>query len=245
MNDKKDFYRLARIKEICENNYFPVYSDFNDEGFQEKIQDIMKRYDVPYLFFGGNAQSQRRILCIYPDYISKDDLIWPICSLIFKKTSPINHRHVLGTLMSLGITRELIGDIDVGQEWVQVIIHERIKDYLLIHFNEINHCKIQCLVKEIDEMLVFERQYKRITFIISSNRIDGLLGKIWKHSRQNSLDLIKQKKVKINDAEITKKDYQIKNNDIIALKGKGKARVVSLDKKKKKGNIRVLLDLYQ
>lgn len=50
MNDKKDFYRLSRIKEICENNYFPVYSDFNDEGFQEKIQDIMKRYDVPYLF---------------------------------------------------------------------------------------------------------------------------------------------------------------------------------------------------
>ncbi len=245
MNDKKDLYRLSKIKEMCENNYFPVYSNFYDQGFQAKIQDIMKLYDVPYLFFGGNNQCERRILSIYPDYIRKDDLVWPICSLIFKTTSVMNHRHVLGTLMSLGIRRELIGDINVGDDWVQVIIHKRIKDYLLTHFNEINHCKINCLVKEIDEILVFERQYKRINLIATSNRIDGILGKIWKHSRQNSLDFIKQKKVKINDNEITKRDYRIENDDLITLRGKGKARVINMDERTKKGNIRVLVDLYQ
>ena len=245
MNIKKEHYRLSRIKEICENNYFPVFFDFYDEGFQEKIQDIMKLYDVPYLFFGGNEQAERKMLCIYPDYCQMDELEWPICSLIFKKTIPLNHRHVLGTLMSLGITREIIGDIDVGEDWVQVIIQDRIKDHLISHFNEINHCKIQCIPKKVDEILSFERQYKRLSLIVSSDRIDGIIGKIWGHSRQNSLEFIKQRKVKINDREITKNHYRINNNDVIALKGKGKVRVINMDERTKKGKIKIQMDLYQ
>lgn len=245
MTDKKDHYRLSKIKEACENNYFPIYFDFFDEGFQGKIQDIMKVYGVPYLFFGGNKQSDRKILCVYPDYCHTDELEWPICSLVFKRNIPINHRHVLGTLMSLGINRELIGDIDVGENWVQVIIHKRIKDYLMSHFNEINHCKIECMVKNSDEILSFERKYQELSLIVASNRIDGILGKIWGNSRQKSLELIKQKKVKINDVPIGKTDSRIKNNDVISLRGKGKARVINMDDRTKKGKIRILLNLYQ
>lgn len=245
MNDKKNIYCLKRIRETCEHNYSPVFFDFFDEGFQEKILDIMKAYDVPYLFFGGNEQTDRKMLCIYPDYYQKDELDWPICSLVFKRDIPLNHRHVLGTLMSLGISRELIGDIDVGETWVQVIIAKPIKDYLMTHFTEINHCKIECIVKRTDQILTFERQFKRLSLVIASNRIDGLLGKIWGHSRQKSLDLIKQKKVKVNDHDITKKDYRFANNDVIALRGKGKARVISIDQRTKKGNIRIYVDVYQ
>ncbi|PKM52877.1 MAG: hypothetical protein CVV00_15170, partial [Firmicutes bacterium HGW-Firmicutes-5] len=215
-----------------------------DEVFQKKIADTIKHSGVPYLFFGGHPDAERKMLCVYPDYVSAEDLEWPIIAIEFEKTIPIDHRNVLGELMHLGITRESIGDIDVSEDKVQIIVHQRLQDFLWINLNQIKGREIKTKIKDYQQIQSFEKNFKRLSVVVASNRLDGIINKIWGFSRQNSLVLIKQGKVRVNYTEINKNDFRLKSGDVISLRGKGKAKIISMDERTKKGNIRLEVDRY-
>jgi len=244
MTEKKDAFLLSRVVDACNNNFAPQFFDFYDEVFQRKIEDTIKNYGVPYLFFGGCRDAERKMLCVFPDYVSKEDLKWPIFAIEFEKNMPLDHRNILGELMHLGITRESIGDINVGEERVQLIANKRLQDFLWINFNKVKGREIKIQIKEFSEMMAFEKNFERISFVVASNRMDGIINKIWGFSRQNSLVFIKQGKVRVNYSEINKNDFRINSGDIISLRGKGKARIISMEDRTKKGNIRVAVDKY-
>ncbi|KAF5076703.1 YlmH/Sll1252 family protein [Acetobacterium wieringae] len=244
MTEKKDTFLLSRITDACCKNFKPRFFDFYDEVFQQKIADTIKHSGVPYLFFGGHPDAERKMLCIYPDYLSSEDLEWPIFAIEFEKVMPIDHRNVLGELMHLGITRESIGDIDVGDEKVQIIMHQRLQEFMWINFNQIKGREIRTTIKTSQQIESFEKNYKRLSVVVASNRIDGIINKIWGFSRQNSLVLIKQGKLRVNYVEIYKNDFRLKSGDILSLRGKGKAKIISMDERTKKGNIRLEVDRY-
>lgn len=244
MTDKKDIFLLSRIADACDKNFEPRFFDFYDEMFQKKIADTIKHSGVPYLFFGGHPDAERKMLCIYPDYLSSEDLEWPIFAIQFEKTIAIDHRNVLGELMHLGITRESIGDIDVGENQVQIIAHQRLQDFLWINLTQVKGREIKTMFKDCQQIQSFEKNFKRLSVVVASNRLDGIINKIWGFSRQNSLVLIKQGKVRVNYMEVSKNDFRLKAGDIISLRGKGKAKVISMDERTKKGNIRLEVDRY-
>lgn len=244
MTNKKDIFLLSRIADACDKNFEPCFFDFYDDVFQEKIEDTIKNNGVPYLFFGGHPEAERKMLCIYPEYILSEDLKWPIFAIEFDKTMHLDHRNVLGELMHLGITRESIGDIDVGEEIVQIIAHQRLQDFLWINFNQVKGREIKTTIKEYQQILCVKKNFKRISVVVASNRLDGIINKIWGFSRQNSLIFIKQGKVRVNYSEISKNDFRLKSGDILSLRGKGKAKIISMDERTKKGNIRLEVDRY-
>lgn len=244
MTDKRDVFLLSRIVDACNKNFEPRFFDFYDEVFQQKIADTIRHSGVPYLFFGGHPDAERKMLCIYPDYVSSEDLEWPIFAIEFDKTIPVDHRNILGELMHLGITRESIGDIDVGEDKVQIIAHQRLRDFIWINFNQVKGREIKTIIKDALQIQSFEKNFKRISVVVASNRLDGIINKIWGFSRQNSLVLIKQGKVRVNYTEISKNDFRLKSGDILSLRGKGKAKIISMDERTKKGNIRLEVDRY-
>ncbi|MBC3887643.1 hypothetical protein GH810_04900 [Acetobacterium paludosum] len=244
MTEKKDVFLLSRVVDACNNNFAPRFFDFYDEIFQQKIADTIKNYGVPYLFFGGCQDAERKMLCIFPDYVNEEDLEWPIFAIEFEKKMSLDHRNILGELMHLGITRESIGDINVGEERVQLIANKRLQDFLWINFNKVKGREIKIQIKESSEMMALDKNFERVSFVVASNRMDGIINKIWGFSRQNSLVFIKQGKVRVNYSEINKNDFRINSGDIISLRGKGKAKIISMEDRTKKGNIRVEVDKY-
>lgn len=244
MMEKKDGFLLSRIEDACTKNFEPRFFDFYDETLKRKIEDTIKHYGVPYVFFGGHLEAQRKMLCIYPDYLFEEDLEWPIFAIVFEKTISIDHRNVLGELMHMGITRESIGDIDLNEDLVQVIANKRLQDFFLINFNKVSGHSIKPEFIKYSEIKVFERNFKRLILVVASNRIDGIINKIWGFSRQDSLTYVKQGKVRVNYEVISKNDFRIKANDIISVRGKGKARIIDMDHLTKKGNIRMEVDKY-
>ncbi|AFA48944.1 YlmH/Sll1252 family protein [Acetobacterium woodii] len=245
MTDKKDRYLLSRITAACQRNYEPQFFDFYDEMLQKKIVDTINNSGVPYLFFGGYSDAERKMLCIYPEYLLEAELDWPIFAIEFDKTFPLDHRNVLGELMHLGITRESVGDINIGDKTVQILVHQRLHDYLWTNFNQVKGREINVRLKEYAQISGFQKEFKRLSVIVASNRLDGIINKIWGFSRQNSLVYIKQGKVRVNYTEIGKNDFRLQPGDIISLRGKGKARIVSMNERTKKGNIRLEVDQYR
>ena len=242
--DKKDEFLLARVEEACQNNYAPQFFDFQDEAMQMKMEKILKHSGEPYLFWGGTENAGRRMLCIYPDYLEADTLEWPMLAVAFHKEFPMDHRHVLGELMHLGITRECVGDINMNDEEVQVVFAERLRDFITLNFTKVKGRTIKPEILEPDLIKTFELRFKRLELVAASDRLDGVINKIWGFSRQDSITYIKQRRVRVNYEAVTKNDYRIKNGDVISFRGKGKAVITELGGVTKKGNLRLIVDKY-
>ncbi|MEG1105220.1 MAG: YlmH/Sll1252 family protein [Eubacterium sp.] len=242
--DKKDEFLLARVENATHKNYEPRFFDFYDEAIQAKMERILKKSGEPFQFWGGMQNAARRMLCIYPDYVERSELKWPILGVSFKKEFPMDHRNVLGELMHLGITRECLGDISMDDAEVQVIFTERLRDFFNINFVKIKGRTIKPKIVESSEIKSFELKFKEINLVVASDRLDGIINKIWGFSRQDSITYIKQHRVRVNYEEVVKNDYRIKEGDVIALRGKGKAVIIGAEGVTKKGNIRLLVNKY-
>ncbi|MEG0377804.1 MAG: YlmH/Sll1252 family protein, partial [Eubacterium sp.] len=174
----------------------------------------------------------------------ENDIEWPILAAIFSKDFALDHRNVLGELMHLGITRECIGDIYVGEDEVQIIFVERLRDFMLMNLNKVKGRSVKLTFLKSHEIKEFELKFKRMDLVAASDRLDGVINKIWGFSRQDSITYIKQRRVRVNYEEIIKNDYRIKSGDVIALRGKGKAKIIEFGGQTKKGNLRLVVDKY-
>ncbi|MDO4287660.1 MAG: YlmH/Sll1252 family protein [Eubacterium sp.] len=242
--DKKDSFLLARLEDACEKNYAPQFFDFYDEAMQAKMTRQLQRSGEPFAFFGGMAEAGRKMLCIYPEYVEADSLEWPMLALRFQADFPLEHRNILGELMGMGITRECIGDINVDDGEVQVIFVERLRDFMAMNFTRVKGRSIKPEFYPVSEIKGYALKFKRLELVAASDRLDGIINKIWGFSRQDSLTYIRQRRVRVNYEEVEKNDFRVKSGDVIALRGKGKARVVSLGGQTKKGKLRLVVDRY-
>ena len=71
-----------------------------------------------YAFFGGHDNAERLIFAALPDWAeSADDITFPITAVkcSHRPGFSLSHSDYLGALMSLGIERDRVGDIIVGE----------------------------------------------------------------------------------------------------------------------------------
>ena len=79
-----------------------------------QILDVYKRQ-----LYGGFQEAERKVAGFFPDYVEIDEQLpslFPLEPLTarFREQDKLSHRDFLGSLMGLRISREMIGDILVG-----------------------------------------------------------------------------------------------------------------------------------
>ncbi len=156
----------------------------------------------------------------------------------------LDHRNILGELMAMGITRECLGDINLEEGQVQIIFIKRMLPFFELNFNKLKGRPVKVTYRDAHHIIPFTPHFKTLELVIASDRVDGLIGKIWGFSRQDALTYIKQKRLRVNYEEVVKNDARVKAGDILSLRGKGKARVVDLGGQTKKGKIRAVVEKY-
>ena len=77
----------------------------------------------------------------------------------------------------------------------------------------------------------------KINIIIPPMRIDSIVSELIRTSRSKAIDIIKEERVFVNHELITKGSKEVKENDIITIRGKGRFKVVGILNSTKKGNL--------
>lgn len=111
-DDKQLIARLNNGIDLCLTRQKPYFMPFMSERKQALLASKLKKaYFDNYLFFGGYDDSERKMLGLFFDEPSTS--MFPICGIefSFRKCDRLTHRDFLGSLMSLGIERETVGDI--------------------------------------------------------------------------------------------------------------------------------------
>lgn len=239
--------KMYKVVDLCNNvlkNHSIKHTEFlNPFEIKNAVAILNSEDDLEYEILGGYEDAQRAIILIFPYYMQVEDKDRPISYLRVDgnfKFSTLNHRSYLGSLMSLGIKREKIGDILVHDEFCNLIVDSDIKDFLLLNFERVAHNRIKLVEIEKDDIIIPKQEYIDKYFSVTSLRLDNIIAGAFDLSRSLAQKNIEAENVYVDYEKIKNPAKQVNEKNLISLRKKGKFILNSVGEGlSKKGKIRI------
>ncbi len=213
----------------------------------EAGQALKPMTEVHFVSWGGYPQAERKRLAIAREEIPIDASQVEVVALEIAGNflfDTATHRDFLGSMLGTGIVREKTGDIIVlGDRGAQVIVVPEMVEFLQMELQQVRSVPVKTQTIELSELKIREPKKKQLTTVEASMRLDAIASAGFGMSRSKMVDLINSRDVRINWKEITQASYQVKPNDLIAIRGKGRLEVGEMNVTKK-GRYRVQLTRY-
>lgn len=215
-----------------------ILTQFLDPYHQSIVKSVIGHQDeVQVLENGGFIHSESQRMIIAPSFyeIEKEDFEIVVCKIIYAKNfEKLTHRDILGALMSIGIKRELFGDIVEKDKDFYLAVDQHIYEYLKDHLSMIKRSKVKFV--EWDEEIEVKNDYLVKSFIVSSFRLDKIISSFYKISRQKAAEFIRAGHVKVNHKPVEQINYLCNNKDIISFKKHGRVMFVDCNKQTRSDN---------
>lgn len=242
-DDKLFLSKMCDIAERSENAYKVMFSKFLDPRQVLMTQSRLSAH-FPVEFFGGYDGAERRIAAFGETFGGEID--YPIAAL---KISPksgrtLSHRDYLGSILALGIKRELLGDIAVTDGGAAVFVTAEIADFVEMNLKKVASDTVRVSRKTADEDVKIERNFKEIDLTVSSLRLDCVLSAATGMSRSKSAEAVEEGLCTVNYSAAKDIRLNISDGDILSVRGFGKM-IIQTDKSlTKKGRIHIKVKKY-
>ncbi|MDY3973655.1 RNA-binding protein [uncultured Veillonella sp.] len=156
----------------------------------------------------------------------------------------LTHRDVLGSLMGLGIEREHFGDIIMQNGGAQLIVDATMADYVKQNFTKIAMVSVSVEDLPLSEILPKEEKIKEIRTTVASLRLDAVASSGFSLSRTKLVSSINAGLVQVNWQEAKGPAQEVKEGDIISLRGRGRMKIEAITGTSRKGRIGVYLKRF-
>lgn len=223
------------------NQFAPVLTSFLDPRGQYILNVVVGSFqDLEVTFYGGPyAERQRAIIA--PDYFQPEVEDFEI--ILFEIDYPqkfvtLQHQHVLGTIMSLGIERDQLGDIVVDNR-IQFTLTKQLESYIILELNKIKGATVKLNALPIKDMIQSVENWHSSETTVTGLRLDVVLKEMIRKSRSISKQLIEKKRVKVNHTIIDSSDFQLDKGDLLSIQGYGRAMITDIGGKTKKDKVRI------
>lgn len=156
----------------------------------------------------------------------------------------LTHRDVLGSLMGLGIERSHFGDIVVKSGGAQVIVDRAIAPFVTDNFTKIAMVAVSVTEISLDELTPKEEKIKEIRTTVASMRLDSIASSGFSTSRTKIVEAIKAGLLQVNWQPAKGPSQEVKEGDVISMRGRGRMKVEDITGTSKKGRIGVYLKRF-
>ncbi|SLC61271.1 photosystem II S4 domain protein [Mycobacteroides abscessus subsp. massiliense] len=140
--------------------------------------------------------------------------------------------------MSLGIQRDQLGDIIVGED-IQFVLTKQLESYIIFELTRIKGASVKLNSIPTEDMIQSEENWKVHSTTVSALRLDVVLKEMIHKSRNIAQQLIIKKRVKVNHTIIDSTDFQLEQNDLLSIQGYGRAQIVEIGGKTKKNKLHI------
>ncbi len=239
--------RILELRKRAEFAYRTEFTDFLTLSEIETAKTVLNGSN--FMFNGGLPDTERQMLCIAPEDVELTPELFPICGIVItpknlKFAEAFSHRDVLGSVLGLGLERDVIGDIFVKEKEAYLLCAERIADFLIEQLVQIRRTNVVCKVSS-SEGTEFEKEFQVVSRTVSAVRIDAIAAAAFGVSRSSAATAVSGGKLFLNGREVTSPSASVKEQDVISFRGFGKARLKEIGGLTKKGRISVTLERYQ
>ena len=240
-DEKRTAKRLDELNDRAATRGKPVYSEFLTLAEQALLPQAAR--GEACCLFGGWESAERRIACFgEAAEVSAPIICLRISPLSAKFAEELGHRDYLGALMSLGVRREVLGDIILSEGSAYLFCLDSISDFIIAELSQIRRTSVRCeAVEALPKTAMPTSEEKEV--VVSSVRLDALVSSVWSLSRSEGQELISQGKVFINGRETASAAASPVEGDIISVRGLGRFQYCGVARETKKGRIRVTVKL--
>lgn len=238
-NKNEEKILLRKIDDLIrrsEKEYTVLYSHFLTPAEQLLIQEV-DEFRGYITFEGGREEAERR-MCRIQTSEYEQDCGAPYILYELKITAPdpeISHRDILGSLMGLGIKREMIGDIIMKDKGAMVFCDRSVADYIKINLERIGRYKAEVAEGRLEDIPVPKTEVRTIN--ISSPRIDSICAECFGLSRTKAAEAIRRGLVSVDWQICDNVSRELKGGEKISLRGKGKVKYDGITGTSKKGRM--------
>jgi RNA-binding protein YlmH len=241
-----------RIAELADRSYSQgryIYTDFLNASELSQFYEMEGQLTyVPHKVFGGMEESERCVVRFGDAEMCGYEEAFPIACirmepLMQKFADSLSHRDFLGALMNLGITREKLGDIIIQDNVGYLFCLSSISDYIIDNLSFVKHTHIRCSLCQASDSLS-AKELREVQLIVSSNRADAAVARLYKLSREQALILFREKKVFLNGRVLENNSQTLKPEDVLSVRGHGKFIFRSQGGTTQKGRLYVTVAEY-
>ena len=230
------------------------YTDFLDMYQVSIAKTFMQKNNLKnYVLYGGFEDAERKVLIVYPENYTIEMVEKNYAKIIkvIRITLPeeekgkYSHRNYLGGIVKLGMKREKVGDILVSDEGADILVKEETAESLkqeLGTLTRFQNAKIE--IVELSELKKQEIKLEELSIIVPSLRLDNFISDLARTSRSKAVEIINSERVFINGQNEMKASKQIKQGDIITIRGKGRFFIKEFSGNTRSGRTIVKVEKY-
>ena len=271
MKKNADELLIARLEDLIQqaaDNYMMTAGDFLDMHQRKVAGDYCKGRKLPvrYMFYGGYGDAERCMPVFLPDYIELPqaaadgnitvpdeiaELVRVIRVSVPKGGRALTHRDYLGSLLALGLDREVTGDILVRQPdektggGADIIVETGVAEFIEMNYDKAGRANLTVQVLPIGELDMGTQNIVQKHDTVASLRLDNIVSSAFALSRAKAAEAIRRGIVSVNSVETLKVDQEVSEGDRIVLRGKGKAVLTEAGGRSRKDRIIVTFNIYR
>lgn len=211
-----------------------TYSNFLNPSELSLVVAYLRHNHIPYSIYEPYPFLEKKII-----YFGNYDNFVTFYKMVSVKE--LTHQQVLGTLFSIGLNDNMIGDIFIEKGICYYTNLSKLNSFLEKNLTVIG--KEQVKLIKVEEILLEEEHFDCFTVLVNSMRLDNIVSKITSQSRRQVEEMLLEKRIVLNYKEIKSASIVLKENDIISIRRVGKFKIGKQEGFTKKENI--ILKIYK
>ena len=249
------FARLEDLKKCAIRGNLGISAFFSPKEIYA-AEEYLKRGGIAFISYGGYAEAERRRIYFLPDFMDSVGEAKEICEygfsleldvLLIKGSGfeTLSHRAVMGSVLGLGIERDVIGDIVMlDDRSALVFCDSKMTEFFCESLERVGRDKVSVTRVESDKTALPARKTHRITDTVASARLDCVVAALCSLSRERAKERIESALVELNYEREERPDKEVTTPSAISVRGVGKFRIISLSDQTKKGRYRLVADKF-
>jgi RNA-binding protein YlmH len=259
----------SHVQDLCERaaKGSVCCTAFLTPGQQRDVTDLLRMNgNLPRArVYGGFSDAERACILLFPDYaIELCDMTLqgvaqvrallalcgeedPVTALYLKGSGFCNltHRDYLGSLLSLGLEREVLGDLELPDTHsAYLFCRTTMAPFIEESLERVGGDKITVQRVQPDESFVSLRRTQPLSDTVASARLDCVVAALANLSRESAQQLIREGRVELDYRMEERVDRTVATPATVSVRGVGKFRVISIGTQTKKGRFRLLAEKY-
>lgn len=221
-----------------------LYTNFLNLSETFMLSSILNELDVKYYVYTLNEHITKKCIFFIPDYIyDYSDTFFNQFINCIKITPNVKgkllHKDYMGAIYSLGLKREMIGDIFVCDDVAYVFCINTVTDYIYDNLFKVanQEVKLEIISLEDKQIKNLKTNYVEKEYIVASMRVDAVLSVVYNLSRSEMKEKIVKGDLYINDKNIFYPNTILNYGDIISLRKCGKIKIGEQVRKTKSNNL--------
>ena len=242
-----------RLRDLAERSYSQntyTFSSFLSLSEMDAYYSIERELHYASPAVSGGYENAERCVIRFgdPESLGYEQNFPIVCvhisPLMEKFADKLSHRDFLGALMNLGIERDVLGDIKAGEKEAYLFCLDSIAEFICDNLYKVKHTSVKCdIITEVSDFP--EDEPVETAVQVSSARVDGIISKVCKLSRGDSLDLFREGKVFVNGRLCENNSKNVLKGDVINARGYGKFKIISEPALTRKGKLNITVAVYK